>query len=105
MITNLKIDNFKSLKEIEIGFKNLNFIVGPNASGKSNLADALDFLSHAINENLAYAVAEKGGFYNICHRRQRRAKGAISITVNTRFKHQQDIYECLLSFEIKAKTE
>jgi len=59
MITNLKIDNFKSLKHIDVGFGSLNFIVGPNASGKTNLAEALDFLSHAIREDLAYAVSEK----------------------------------------------
>lgn len=81
MITRFAVDNFKSLKGIDIELHPVNFIAGPNASGKSNFAEALDFISHIFRENLRFAVAEKGGFYNICHRRQRRAKGGISFTV------------------------
>jgi len=106
MITNLKIDNFKSLKHLDVDFGRLNFIVGPNASGKTNLAEALDFLSHAIREDLAYAVSEKGGFYNICHRRQRRARGAISFSITCEFKVAADV-RCnfTLAFQIKTKGE
>lgn len=44
MITNLKIRNFKSLRETDLQFGQLNFLIGPNASGKSNFFDALRFL-------------------------------------------------------------
>jgi predicted ATPase len=106
MITNLQIDNFKSLKGINVKFGDLNFIVGPNASGKTNLAEALDFLSHAIREDLAYAVSEKGGFYNICHRRQRRARGAISFSISCSFRVATNV-DCnfTLQFQIKTKGE
>src|SRR6266480_673744 len=105
MIARLKIDNFKSLKGIDIRLGPINFVVGPNASGKSNLAEALDFISHAVREDLAYAVAEKGGFYNICHRRQRRARGAISFVVEATIQRRNDVCDFRLSFQLKTKGE
>lgn len=105
MITNLKIDNFKSLKGIDIKLGAMNFIVGPNASGKSNFAEALDFISHAIREDIAYAVAEKGGFYNICYRRQRRARGAISFEVQGAVTKSRVSFEFTLRFQLRTKGE
>src|ERR1041385_5795380 len=102
MITNLQIDNFKSLKNIDVVFGPMNFIVGPNASGKSNFGEALDFLSHVFREDLAFAVAEKGGFYNICHRRQRRARGAISFKVRSTSLRAEERWEVDFEFSIRT---
>lgn len=103
MITRLEIDNFKSLKAIDLRLGKLNFLVGPNASGKSNFAEALDFVSHVVREGLAYAVAEKGGFYNICHRKQRRARGAISFAVHGNIDiNEFDRCSYVFSFGLRA---
>lgn len=77
MIENIYIDNFKSLKDVSIQLPGLSFFCGPNGSGKSNFSEAWDFLSQTFRNGLSYAVAEKGGFYNMCFRRQRRSRGAI----------------------------
>ena len=77
MIENLYIDNFKSLKDVRMRLPALAFFCGPNGSGKSNFSEAWDFLSQTFRNGLSYAVAEKGGFYNMCFRRQRRSRGAI----------------------------
>ena len=50
MITKVKIDGYKSLKNLELEMKNLMVIIGPNASGKSNLLDALQLISLACTE-------------------------------------------------------
>ena len=105
MITRLRIDNFKSLKGLDVTLGSMNFIVGPNASGKSNFAEALDFLAHAITEDLTYAVAEKGGFYNICYRKQRRARGAIAFTVDGTIKRARDTYEFTFDFQFRTRSE
>jgi len=81
MITEFHIENFRSLKHVAFGGLPLSFFCGPNGSGKTNLAEALDFLSKTFNNGLSYAVAEKGGFYNICFRKERRSKGAIVFRV------------------------
>lgn len=53
----------------------------PNAAGKSNLCDALDFLAEAYRLGLEIAVARKGGYENICYRHYRRSKAAISFRI------------------------
>jgi len=41
MIKKIRIENFKSFKDVELNLGNLNIFVGTNASGKSNFFDAL----------------------------------------------------------------
>lgn len=45
MLTRIEIDGFKTFEGFELDLKPLTAVVGPNASGKSNLFDALRFLS------------------------------------------------------------
>ncbi len=62
MITKLKLTNFKSFKQAEINFGPVSILVGANATGKSNVRDALRFL-HGIGRgyNLAEIIGEKYG--------------------------------------------
>jgi predicted ATPase len=69
----LEIRNYKSLRDVVIEPTPLTVLVGPNASGKSNFADALDFLSEVYRSNLEGAVAKKGGYENICYRHASRS--------------------------------
>jgi len=48
MLKRLKIENYKSFKSIEIRFKDINVIMGPNAAGKSNLLDAIYLISKIV---------------------------------------------------------
>lgn len=68
----IKVSGFKSLDNFEI--KNIGpFMVfaGPNASGKSNLFDALRFASTTLNSGAKRAIKEFGGFKSV-HCRKRR---------------------------------
>jgi AAA15 family ATPase/GTPase len=47
-ITELRIKNFKSYENAVIRFAPFNVIVGPNASGKTNLVDALVFTKESL---------------------------------------------------------
>lgn len=51
-ITHLHLRNWRNFRDVDVRFSNRVFLVGPNASGKSNLLDALRF---------ARDVAESGG--------------------------------------------
>jgi len=55
MITNLALENFKSFRCADLELGPLTLLIGPNASGKSNLRDALRFL-HAVGRG--YSVSE-----------------------------------------------
>jgi predicted ATPase len=106
MLKEISIDNFKSLKSVRISLGPICFFCGPNASGKTNLAEAFDFLSHVFRDGLQYAVAEKGGYYNICFRRKRRTKGSIGFRVVAETKLDENTkYLIEVGFSIRAKSQ
>ena len=62
MITYLKINGFKSFHNFEMEFTPFTVIAGANASGKSNLFDALTLISKlAETDNLKKAFSEQRG--------------------------------------------
>lgn len=108
MIREISISNFKSIKNITISLSPFSIFCGPNASGKTNFVEALDFLSQVFRNGLQYGVSEKGGFYNICFRRIRRTKGAIAFRViaetkESKAKGRKTVLE--VSFSIRARSE
>ncbi|MCL7402421.1 MAG: AAA family ATPase, partial [Thaumarchaeota archaeon] len=52
ILEEIHVENFKSFKNTTIRLNNFNVVVGPNASGKSNLVDFFRFLKKAIGEQL-----------------------------------------------------
>lgn len=56
MITRLKIDGFKNLVKVDIRFGPFTCIAGTNAVGKSNLFDALKFISDLTEKTLLDAA-------------------------------------------------
>ncbi len=52
MLTRLQVKGFKSLWDVDVRFGPFTCIAGPNAVGKSNLFDAIQFLSRLASENL-----------------------------------------------------
>jgi predicted ATPase len=63
-ITRLKLKDWRNFHEAEIHLAQTSYIVGPNASGKSNLLDALRFLRDVCKPaggGLQKAVRDRGG--------------------------------------------
>ncbi|EAH6155223.1 hypothetical protein EHC79_09250, partial [Campylobacter jejuni] len=52
MITNLKIENFKSISDYNFEFKPLTILAGTNSSGKSSIIQALLFCSYYANKDI-----------------------------------------------------
>jgi len=61
MITRIEIDGFKSFKGFKMDFTPLTVIAGANASGKSNLFDAIQLLSRLAEVDLRTAFGEQRG--------------------------------------------
>ncbi len=62
MITRLVVNNFRSLgQDVSINLGPLTALVGINGSGKSNVGDALRFLSECLREGLDAAVSRRNG--------------------------------------------
>lgn len=62
-ITRLKLQHWRNFRSAEIKLSQRSFFVGPNASGKSNLLDALRFLKDIVSDGGGFqsAVAKRGG--------------------------------------------
>ena len=60
-ISRIKAENFKSYKKVDVKLNNLNFIIGGNASGKSNYVNILKFFNDIIYYGLDDAILLQGG--------------------------------------------
>jgi len=65
MIKQLKIKNFRSILNSSVKLEHLNVIVGANATGKSNLIKAIDFISDLAESGLQEAIYKRGGINEI----------------------------------------
>ena len=63
-ITQLKLKNWRNFRQVDLSLSRITYLIGPNASGKSNILDALRFL-HDIAKpeggGLQRAIRERGG--------------------------------------------
>ncbi|HTP29870.1 MAG TPA: AAA family ATPase, partial [Anaeromyxobacteraceae bacterium] len=78
--TRLALENWRNFRNVDVEFGSRAFIVGPNASGKTNLLDALRFLSDVARRegSLAGAVSSRGG---IAHLRSLHARQASHVRI------------------------
>ncbi len=64
MLKKLAIRNFKSLDGVSFEFENVNLFVGPNASGKSSVLQAIEILPALLRPSISeYLKEEKGWDY------------------------------------------
>ena len=84
MITRLQIDGFKNLVKTDIRFGPFTCIAGTNAVGKSNLFDAIRFLSDLSSKTLVDAAATVRGnskIRDLFHRTENTLADRISFSV------------------------
>lgn len=60
-ISRIELQNWKNFKSTEAALSRRTFLIGPNASGKSNLLDAFRFLHDLAEDGLKQAVDDRGG--------------------------------------------
>jgi len=92
IITKVQLKNWKNFGDAEALCGKRVFLIGPNASGKSNFLDALRFLRDVAQDGLQKAVDVRGGIKAVrflCARRQSHV--VIGVTLD-------DIWEYGLSF-------
>jgi len=77
-IKRIRAENFKSYKKVNIELNNLNFIIGGNASGKSNYVNILKFFNDIIYYGLDDAILLQGGIKYLFNSNGRK-NGSISL--------------------------
>lgn len=88
MITRIKIDGFKNLHQTEVHFGPFTCIAGANAVGKSNLFDAICFLSYLADMPLLEAA------------RSVRSEVSRQGDVSSLFRHHATAGPRLMTFEV-----
>ena len=66
-ITHIRAKNYRSIRNLDMELGPLTVLVGPNASGKSNVLDILQFIREALWGGLDFAVSERRGIDSIRH--------------------------------------
>lgn len=64
-IKSLSLTNWRNFKKVNAVLGYRTFIIGPNASGKSNFLDAFRFLHDLVESGLSKAIASRGGISSI----------------------------------------
>ena len=81
-IESIEIRNYRLFRLADLkDLPRLTIVVGANGSGKSTLFDVFSFLKEALAQNVASAVARRGGFRELVSRGE---KGPIGIMVKFR---------------------
>ena len=60
IISRIKLKNWKNFRDVDITLGDRIFLVGPNASGKSNFLDVFRFLRDIAQNGLQKAIENHG---------------------------------------------
>lgn len=81
-LESISIKNYRCFRGVELNnLPQMTIVVGANGSGKSTLLDVFAFLKDALAQNVAAAVARRGGYRELASREQ---TGPIEIKVKFR---------------------
>ena len=99
IITKIQLRNWKNFGDVKAICGKRVFLIGPNASGKSNFLDALRFLRDVAQDGLSNAVEVRGGMKAVRYLCARNPSD-VSIVINL-----DDMWEYGLSFKSDNKGE
>ncbi len=67
MINRIQIENFKSIREIDLELRPINILIGANGAGKSNFIGFFDLLKKLYDRDLQDYIADEAGAENILY--------------------------------------
>jgi predicted ATPase len=67
MINNIQIENFKSIRKLDLPLNQINILIGANGAGKSNFISFFKLLNKLYNRNFQNYIAEYAGAQNILY--------------------------------------
>lgn len=81
-IENIEVKNYRVFRAARLQkLQQMSVVVGANGTGKSTLFDVFTFLRECLHQNVATAVARRGGYRELVSRGQ---QGPIGVTVKFR---------------------
>ncbi len=89
MLTEMRVQGYRSLRDVTLPMGRLNVITGPNGSGKSNLYRAMYLIHAAATGSLARTLADEGGMPSVLWAGARR-KGPIRLHLGATLESGMD---------------
>lgn len=88
-ITRIRLVNWKNFRDVEVELGGRVFLIGPNASGKSNFLDAIRFLRDVAESDLEKAVKKRGGISAIrCLAARQNPDVTIAVTLDDTWEYE-----------------
>ena len=78
MIQSIRLQNFKALRDVEVGLERLTVFVGPNGSGKTSILQGLELLVEHIEKSEDAELKRKIFEYGICDKHSANQKIELS---------------------------
>nr|WP_316654293.1 AAA family ATPase [uncultured Gellertiella sp.] len=106
-ITKVKLTNWRNFKRAEADLRDMSYIIGVNASGKSNFLDVFRFLrdvARPAGGGLQKAIADRGGIKKLrCLHARQHSEVAIEIEVSSSVDDPYPLWSYLLEFSHEGK--
>ena len=107
LISNIRLKNWRNFQTLDLPLRDVTYVLGPNAAGKSNLLDALRFLrdvSKTKGGGLQAAIAERGGISKVrCLHARRDPEVEIDIELCEELDQETPTWRYVLAFKPEGK--
>jgi predicted ATPase len=77
-IREVHVTGYRSVRELRLKLRQINVLIGPNASGKSNLYNSVFLLAKAAAGGFARVIADEGGMTSVVWAGERKGKSITS---------------------------
>lgn len=111
MLDSINVRNFKALKKADLDLSKLNLLIGPNASGKSSVLQAIALLRQSTIGALSYAgdYVDLGSFEDTVFKHKKELRIQIETTFSLSESNKKKLKEEISKLEelklVKSKTE
>ncbi len=107
LVTHLKLKNWRNFREVDVPLRETTYLLGPNASGKSNLLDVFRFLrdvSKPSGGGLQQAVAIRGGIAKLrCLHARKDPEVRIEVHLSEQIDASAPLWRYVLGFKPDRK--
>lgn len=107
LISKIRLKNWRNFQSLDLPLRDVSYVLGPNAAGKSNLLDALRFLrdvSKTKGGGLQAAISERGGISKVrCLHARRDPEVEIDIELSHDLDQPAPTWRYVLAFKPEGK--